>query len=65
MTKSVESTLSFITVVAFVATVLFYDFDSDPVQYDCTKLYIYNDVPSEVVSECMRLINKQKYQTIT
>ena len=63
--KSFETTLSSFTVVAFVATVIFYDFDFEPVQYDCAKLHAYADVPDEVISECMNLLKKRKHHIST
>lgn len=63
--KSPETLISSITVVAFVATVIFYDFVEEPIQYNCSKLYMYEDVPDEVISECMRILKKQKHLIVT
>jgi hypothetical protein len=58
-----ENLLSSIIVVIFFATIIFYNFESDQLQYDCSKLHTYRDLPEEVVKECIRIISPSKHST--
>ena len=60
-----ENLVSSVTIVMFVAMVIFYDFDPKPVEYDCNKLHQYKDLPEEVMHECIKILKPNKHIIVT
>lgn len=49
-----EKFLVKLIIILFLFIILFYDFNSGRVYYDCDTLYKYDYVPSEVIQECIK-----------